>query len=339
MCTTSEKLDAKLSHLEFRIITSLCELAQNNEVQIEQKQLAALCATSTESIRRALRNLEIAGLLTTTRQRRNLGKLYKNMYTLCAPSHAQPSHTDEGYSDSPSHTHVGSTAVLADSTVVLQSVTDTTNKLDNTSYYLGGDRGSPLERKKTILVNTWNDDDDIAGFGLLEGELPASKKQPKASKRNPKTRHQRPQEDWTAMDVASEFSSRVYQTLPGLPIPVNTKKVWGALARMRKTSNSNAVIELEVLDMFFADPWLKASGMEYPQHIVGKFLKMMSTHFQQALRNLDLPELEPVSQTEDYSQTDEFVYASDGTEFDNSMYGRRMLREHEEELRVSATEA
>ena len=202
-----------------------------------------------------------------------------------------------------------------------------------TSYLVPSGTKEEEKRKSFILVNKWMDDEPVGGFGLFDDEIAAKTAGPKPSKRNPKTRHQRPKEEWTSADVASEFSSRVYQAIPGVPNLVNTEKVRGALAKMRKQFDSNALIELEIMKIFFEDPWLKSNGQDNPQFIAGRFLKMFTQHYDQALRNLGLPPRETPTDQDVTVDVAEFVYASDGRRFDNSMPGRAALDRYEDKLR------
>jgi hypothetical protein len=190
------------------------------------------------------------------------------------------------------------------------------------------------KRSPFILVNRWKDDDEVGGFGLFDEEVAAKTAGPTVSKRDPKTRSRRPEEEWTTADVASEFSSKVYKAIPGVPNLVSTEKVRGALSKMRKDYDSNALIELEVMKIFFEDPWLQREGVDKPHFIVGRFLKSFAAHYDQALRNLGLPERKsPTLSDIDSVVPSEFVYASDGRRFDNSMPGRLALSNYEDKLR------
>lgn len=183
-------------------------------------------------------------------------------------------------------------------------------------------------------MNKWQDDDNVGAFGLFDSEFAEKNAGPVVSKRDPKTRSKRPQAEWTAADVASEFSSRVYKVIPGVPNLVNTDKVRGALSRIRKQFDSNALIELELVKMFFEDPWLVREGSEKPQFITGRFLKMFTSHYDQALRNLGLPERQGPSEADTaYDGVSDFVYASDGRRFDNSMPGRLALAKYQERVK------
>jgi DNA-binding Lrp family transcriptional regulator len=339
MCTAEEKFLTPLSATEYRLLDILCLLSKDSMVDATTSQLAEYAQCSEESIRRALRRLEAANLVQTTRTKRNLGKFSFSKYTLTSPSHkivdlaSSPSHKTVGWQPEPSHKIVGSTAGTSKSAnISTTSNTETTNKANKTTSYLvpKGTKG----RKEVILVNKWSEDDDIGGFGLFDNELEAKKPSAKVSKRDPKTRHLRPQEEWTAADVASEFSSRLYKLLPGIPNLVNTNSVRGALARMRKQYDTNALIELEIMKMFFEDSWVTNQGKDNPAFIPGRFLKMFANNFDQALKNLGLPARSaPSEHAVSPSIRVEFLYASDGEQFDNSIPGRLALQKYEESLR------
>lgn len=335
MCTAEEKFFTPLSAAEYRLLDILCMLSVNSEVDKKVEEIAMFAQTSEESIRRALRGLERAGLVETIRTKRNLGKLSYNKYKMISPSHKNvdmPIEQPHKIVDDQPHKNVGSTAGTGSSNI--SSVPETISKLDKTTSYLGG-RGPLREKKRKpiIVVNKWQDDDsDLVGFGLFDNEIAESRK-PAVNKRKPATRSLREQSSWTAADVASEFAARAYKAVPGVPNLVDTGKVRGALAKMRKEFDSNATIELEVMDLFFEDPWIYRHGKDTPQYIVGKFLKMMSTHFNSALRNLGLPETDDTTPEQmEVEALSEFVYASDGRRFYNSMSGQKALERYEAKL-------
>ena len=328
MCTAEEKFFTPLTASEYRLLDVLCTLSKNSEVDAKVEELARYAQCSDESIRRALRGLEKANLVKTIRTKRNLGKLSFNRYELISPSHknvgstTEPPHKNEGL---PSHKIVGSTAGTGNTSNYL--------KVNKTTSYLVPS-GTEGKKGPFILVNRWKDDDSVGGFGLFEDELVQKTSSPTVSKRNPKTRNQRPQEEWTAADVASEFSSRVYRTIPGVPNILSTDKLRGALSKMRKDYDSNALIELEIMKIFFEDPWLQREGVDKPQYIVGRFLKSFAAHYDQALRNLGLPARNTPTENDVLSASAaDFVYASDGRRFDNSMPGRVAMDKYEDKLR------
>ena len=327
MCTKEEKFFTPLSAAEYRLLDALCMLSVNNSVKASMAELARYTQSSEESVRRYLRGLESKELIATTRTKRNLGKLSYNQYTLIAPSHKNVGLSSPAH-NLPAHKNVGSTADIADINDI-----DILKVNKTTSYLVPSGTKGEEKRKPFIVVNKWMDDDQVGGFGLFDDEIAAKASGPKPSKRNPKTRNQRPQEEWTAADVASEFSSRVYRAIPGVPNLVNTEKVRGALSKMRKEFDSNALIELEIMKMFFEDPWLKTQGQDNPQFIAGRFLKMFTQHYDQALRNLKLPPRDMPKDKDIEVDVAEFVYASDGRRFDNSMPGRAALNRYEDKLR------
>lgn len=328
MCTNEEKFFTPLSASEYRLLDVLCALSTNSVVKVGMEELARYAQSTEESVRRALRSLESKQMVATTRTKRNLGKLSYNEYTLISPSHknvglASPSH------NLPSHKNVGSTADID-----IASTTELTNKANKTTSYLVSARSQTEKKRSFILVNKWADDDSVGGFGLFDSEVAEKSAGPKLSKRDPKTRSKRPQEEWTSADVASEFASRVYALIPGVPNLVNTAVVRGALAKMRKQYDSNALIELEVMKIFFEDNWVQEKGKDNPAWIAGRFLKYFANHFDQALRNLNLPERKgPTEEALSQVEESEFVYASDGRRFDNSMPGRLALEKYEGKLR------
>jgi len=180
-----------------------------------------------------------------------------------------------------------------------------------------------MEGEKKV-VKRWSDDDDLAGDGLI-ADTPVKTKKP--SKREPKTRHSRSIEDWTPADVATEFSYRVYQALPGIPGVVNTRSLWGALAKNRKQFGVTAVLEYEVLEKYFADARNLTSLKQAPAYAHAKFLTFLTNNIQAVASDLgveDLPEDIPVIEPRN-----NYVYATDGRRFDNSMPGRLALKQYE----------
>jgi hypothetical protein len=175
------------------------------------------------------------------------------------------------------------------------------------------------------MVNKWNEDD---GFILGDFSSEPSKTK-KVNKRDPKTRHQRPQEEWTPADVASEFSSRIYAKLRGYPGVVNTKELWGALAANRARFHVTAVIELEALDRFMSDERNLVAVRKYPKNAHRMFLNAITNNMNTIVTSMDMEE----KLDKDPESTAEYVYASDGTEFDNSMSGRLELKAYEANLK------
>jgi DNA-binding transcriptional ArsR family regulator len=331
MCTSEEKFFTPLSASEYRLLDVLCLLSKDGVATPTMEELARNTQSSEESVRRALRKLEEVGLLKVERTKRNFGKFNYNKYFLLSPSHKNvdlPSHKSVEESVEPSHKNVGSTHDH-----IYSNDIDNNKEIKTTSLFMF----EPEHKKRTkeIVLKGWQDDDaELSGFGLFDDEVPASKKPEKVSKRSSKTRNLRPQEEWTALDVAAEFASKVYAKLPGAMNVVNTVQLQKILSKNRKQFNLTPIIELEVMRLFLEDNWFKTSARSYPQYVQGRFLKFFTSHLSEALKNLGLHS--DLSITEEHAMSasgPEFVYASDGTRFDNSMPGRYDLMRYEEKLR------
>lgn len=326
MCTAEEKFFTPLSAAEYRLLDVLCLLSKDSVASVSMEELARHTQSSEESVRRSLRGLESKQLVATTRTKRNLGKLSYNQYRMISPSHKNVE-VESLPHNLPAHNNVGSTADID------IAITTSDNLITNktTSYLVP--KGTK-KRKEFKVIGRWSEEDEVGGFGLFDSEIAEKSPSAKVSKRDPKTRSLRPQEEWTAADVASEFASRLYQAIPGVPNLVNTASVRGALAKMRKQYDSNALIELEIMKMFFEDPWVQSQGRDKPAFLAGRFLKMFANNFDQALQNLGMPARRaPSEKAVSSTPRVEFLYASDGEQFDNSMPGRMALERYEESLR------
>ena len=170
------------------------------------------------------------------------------------------------------------------------------------------------------MVNKWSSENEGFILGDFSSEPSTTKK---ISKRDPKTRHQRPQEEWTPADVASEFASTVYGKIRGVPGIVNTKALWGALAANRKRFGVTAVIEIEAMERFFADDRTITALRNRPKDAHKMFLNAITNNMQNVTEDLSM----------DLTSSVEFVYASDGTEFDNSMSGRLERDDYEKSIK------
>jgi hypothetical protein len=94
---------------------------------------------------------------------------------------------------------------------------------------------------------------------------------------------------------------------------------------MRSQYQTTALVELEILKMFMVDEKnFKDVGDEAP-HLYKRYLAMFRTHMNKARENLGL--VNPTDET-----GDEFVYASDGRAFDNTIVGRKSLERYERKL-------
>jgi hypothetical protein len=337
---SDELLLLSLSSNEARTLLALRHLADHTgKVVATMEELGILTHYSRETLRVAVRGLEDRGIITTRRTKRNLGKLYKNEYQIVQENLASTEKPVNQSTEKPenlaSAVEVFSQKILAstagtDSTVITSN-TNSKSIVLNTTYLIPSEAREEEKFKEVKVVNKWQDDgDDIVGFGLLDSEVQALLKPVPVSKRNPKTRWQRPQDDWTPADVATEFSYRMYQKINNAPAMLNTGELRGALAAYRKRYNTNATIEMAVMDKFFGDAriWVEAKKTPHFAHKI--FLRLITTQTANVLDELDMNDEVDVKDTEDYA---EYVFASDGTRFDNSVPGRVNLQRYEEKLR------
>jgi hypothetical protein len=197
------------------------------------------------------------------------------------------------------------------------------------SSYKLKDFESEIQLKEIqVPMRKYSDDDgdNLAGFGLVE---PKDAPQPKIRKSDPKTRGRRPEHEWTAMDVAAEFSYQVGRKYPLLPGTVSVKSLSGALAKFRKQYETTALIELELLRLFMADENnFKNIGDEAP-FLYKMFLASFGKKMNQARENLGLNK---ITAKLDTSPTSARLSASDGRTFQNSISGRAQLERHEKRL-------
>lgn len=312
-----EVLDLGLKPNQFYLLAVLFRHANKSGlVELTMEQLTDLTALSRTTLWREMTVLEGLGLVDTHRTKRNLGKFWKNKYQLLSPCFTDETKgvDIEVQVDLPCFVDETSTA---DSNITADLLV--TTKVENTTYSLG----ARAPKKEIIVVGRWKDDDeDLAGVGLLDFDAPVAAK--KISKRDPKTRRQRPQEEWTPADVASEFSSRVYDKIRGIPGLVNTNALRGALAANRSRFEMNATLEMELLERFFGDERNLAAIKGSPKKAHGIFLNYITMNVSKVVEAFEM--------TAD-DKEEHYIYASDGKRFDKSLPGRRDLKEYEEKLR------
>jgi len=319
-----------LAPAELRLLLALRHLANRwREVNATMEELSNLTGYSRTTLWRAHAGLETAGFIDTTRTKRNFGFYARNRYVLSLGFMDETSQDDACFTDGTSQDDACFTDGTSTSNIDIASITtkesNNTIKAINTSCLLGA---AGTEEEK--MVNRWSEEDDnIGGFGLLEGEVPSTQKAKPISKRDPKTRHQRPQDEWTAADVASEFASRIYSKVRGVPGLVNTNALRGALAANRSRFNITATIEMEVMERFFADERNMATIRKAPSNSHGMFLRAITNNVQQVVEDFGMEDNEVVDEPEITS----YVYASDGKSFDNSMPGRAALARYEKKLK------
>jgi hypothetical protein len=118
----------------------------------------------------------------------------------------------------------------------------------------------------------------------------------------------------------------MYQKINNAPAMINTSELRGALAAYRKRYNTNATIEMAVMQKFFGDAriWIEAKKAPHFAHKI--FLREITKSTAEVLDELGMNDTSPVNYQEEY---DDYVYASDGKKFDNSIPGRVQLAKYE----------
>jgi hypothetical protein len=86
----------------------------------------------------------------------------------------------------------------------------------------------------------------------------------------------------------------------------------------------NATLEMELLERFFGDERNLQLIKGSPKKAHGIFLNFITTNVSRVVEDLQMTSEDKV---------ENYIYASDGKRFDNSMPGRRDLKEYEEKLR------
>jgi hypothetical protein len=332
MGQSDELLLLSLSPNEMRTLLALRHLADlNDKAKVTMEELGLLTGYSRESLRLAMRGLEERNLVATNRTKRNLGKLYKNEYQLLPENWENPEILASTEPENTPNRELKLPEKLAStaSTAILVNTDNEDTKVNKDFVFIYA--AKPHKEEK--MVNRWDDDDDIGGFGLLEGEVPGSQKKGPVARNNPRSRHQRPEDQWTTNDVASELASKLYENVRGVPGLINVRKLGPILGKYRKDYGTNALIELEVVEMMMGDPVMLAKVKRDPANAWRMYLGLLTTRGKQAQDNLGMDEETAVPTSGfDNSTNSSYVYASDGKRFDNSMPGRNALKRYEEKI-------
>ena len=299
-----------LSHLENR---------WGGAKAVSMDELAELTGYGRSAISRAVSGLADARWIEVVRSKRNYGMLAKNKYRIlgCPPS-------DTRLVEDESPCASGETSTRSHVTTITTSNTKSTKSTSKLKSAVPSEPHSAEAQKEIVVVNRWSEDeDDLPGFGLLDSDVKPMVG--KVNRRDAKTRNLRPRDEWTANDVASEFASRVYEKVRGIPGLVNTRGLAGALATNRKRFGVTAAQEMAALEKFFSDERNLATIKKFPKGAHGVFLNAITKFLADGH--------EAVSSPVDTVAADDYVYASDGKKFDNSMPGRAALKRYEEKLK------
>jgi hypothetical protein len=314
----SEAYSANLTDYQFRLLAVLCHLSgSRGSLRIAAGELCVLTGNvHVKTVRRGLKALEEAGFISRKVVKKGGGlqgpSLIKIGNSNVHPAGDANVHPTGGKVTNSRNSHIANKPLVPNS---------------QSSYKLK-DFESEIQLKEIqVPMRKYDDDgDNLAGFGLVE---PKDAPQPKIRKSDPKTRGRRPEHEWTAMDVAAEFSYQVGRKYPLLPGTVSVKSLSGALAKFRKQYETTALIELELLRLFMADENnFKNIGDEAP-FLYKMFLASFGKKMNQARENLGLNK---ITAKLDTSPTSARLSASDGRTFQNSISGRAQLERHEKRL-------
>jgi hypothetical protein len=282
-------------------------------------ELAELTGYGRSAISRAVAGLADTQWIEVVRSKRNYGMLAKNKYRIlgCPPS-------DTRLADGEPPCAPGETSTRSHVTTKSTKSTNITKSTSKLKSAVPSEPHSAEAQRESVVVNRWSEDeDDLPGFGLLDADVKPVVE--KVNRRDAKTRNLRPRDEWTANDVASEFASRVYEKVRGIPGLVNTRGLAGALATNRKRFGVTAAQEVAALEKFFADERNLATIKKFPKGAHGVFLNSITKFLAEGH--------EVVVSPVDSVAVEDYVYASDGKKFDNSMPGRAALKRYEDKLK------
>lgn len=318
-----EAYSAKITDFQFRLFAILCRLAGPGG--LIQTSVAQLCVetgkSSDKTVRNALQGLEEAGLIYTEATKRANG--YRGKKKILVKNYQDENEMlVKNYRTSHDYVTNSHPSYIATRPLVPNSHSS------KASYKLKESETKGFTKEIKVPMRNYADDgEDLAGFGLIE---PKDAPQPKVRKSDPKTRGKRPEHEWTAMDVAAEFSYQVGRKYPLLPGTVSVKSLSGAIRKFRTQYGTTPLIELELLRLFMQDERnFKDIGDEAP-HLYKKYLASFGTKMNQARENLGLNKVTAKIETTPASGT---LIASDGRVFQNSLSGRAQLERHEKRLK------
>lgn len=323
MYIPSEAYSAKITDFQFRLFAILCRSAGPGG--LVETTVAQLCIetgkASDKTIRSALQGLEASGLIETSQTKRANGYLGRKKITV-KNYQQEEQELVENYRTSHDYVTNSHPSYIATRPLVPNSHSS------KASYKLKESETEGFTKEIRVPMRRWEDDgDNLAGFGLVE---PKDAPQPKIRKSDPKTRGKRPEHEWTAMDVAAEFSYQVGRKYPLLPGTVSVKSLSGAMRKFRSQYGTTPLIELELLRLFMQDERnFKDIGDEAP-HLYKKYLASFGTKMNQARENLGLNRVTAKVETAPASGT---LISSDGRVFQNSLSGRAQLERHEKRLK------
>jgi len=315
-----EAFTAGLTDYQFRLLVTMCHLAgSKGGFKASVAELGRQTGKSSDrTVRTALKALELHGLISRKSTKRANGFKGMDQYEILTENYRTAS--AENYRTS--HDYKSGSHIVNKPLVPNSQDSNKLKESENTSVFT---------KEIKVPMRKWEDDgEDLAGFGLVEErEVPAAK----IRKTDPKTRGKRPQHEWTAMDVAAEFSYQIGRRYPLLPGTVNVGKLAGALRKFRTQYQTTALLELELLRLFMADERnFQNVGDEGP-NLYKLYLASFGKKLNQARENLGLGKVNAPVDTVVKMGT---LTASDGRVFQNSLSGRAQLERYEKRLKENA---
>lgn len=322
----------------FKVAVALYNLADfNGIIRITTKELSAFCNVSESTLTRAFRDLESKGFLTTTRSRKGYNRFSENVYAVQLEAKtSSPLSSSTQAKLRGSWADVPTVVSTKSSEAVISTALKVSDANESKGYLL-----SLRDERSTVgtLANRQsNSYESHKGKEILRISSPTGKAPVKISVSNsekpeavtcqklsvdPKdfrTRARRPVETWTTWDVAAEFADRLQQSYPQRPLLINKKNLAGALLPMRAKFNSTPKVEMILMNWFFEDRQKVRVAERNPQKVIGVFLNTFKTHIEKAKMVAETPVIP------------QFVYANDGKKFDNSMPGRRAMKDYNQKI-------
>lgn len=318
------------SNAHFRVAVALYDLADSRgNIQTSTKALTEITGVSESTLTRAFRDLEQHGYLVTTRTRKGFNKFAFNEYRVLLGPKDEPVESNWDLLGAPNPRTASLNVGVEDSNLpVFVSLKD------EQSTAVPGN-------SETLTTSTNNQNKEILRISnqsvkKRKVKNSGTKQIFNTSKKNSKiwaftpdpkdfnTRALRPKGSWSNWDIAAEFADRLHARYPDRPALINKTRLAKALLPMRSPYNSTPELELALIDWFFDDNHKVGLAEREPEKVLGTFLNMFKTNMEKARS--------AVAYAARYADVPDWVYASDGKRFDNSMPGRFALKEYESEL-------
>ena len=317
----------------FKVGVALYQLADSQgEVRTSTKDLAEFCNVSESTLTRAFRDLEAQGYLETQRSRKGFNRFSFNIYRLkleVVESSAGPRvnglwasssivHSKSVESNDALSLTVSSSEVKTEVLPSLKNEQSTADTVTNKSLV------SLVSKKgiEILRISTPTGEPVEKPKSESEKKSKATTQKLSVDPRDFRTRGRRPVESWTTWDIAAEFADELQKKFPSKPLLINKKQLAAALLPMRSRYGSTAEAEMWLMKIYFMDKAKLRLAVTAPSKVIGAYLNLFKTHLDKAIYAVSQPIHE------------EFVYADDGREFDNSIPGRLQRDRYNEKLKI-----